>query len=79
MSLGYINHKSAIAGAHITPGNVDDRVPLAKLTAGLKGILLADKGYIYAEWFEKLWKKGLPEIINGVEFKDGLPQTKTAA
>ncbi len=58
-----INHKGAIAGAHITPGNVDDRVPLAKLTAGLKGILLADKGYIYAEWFEKLCKKGLHILV----------------
>lgn len=58
-----INHKGAIMGVHITPGNVDDRVPLAKLTAGLKGILLADKGYISKEWFEKLWKKGLHILV----------------
>lgn len=58
-----INHKGALVGIHITPGNVDDRAPLAKLTAGLKGILLADKGYISKEWFEKLWKKGLHILV----------------
>ena len=47
----------------ITPGNVDDRVPLAKLTADLKGILLADKGYISTEWFIKLSKKGLHILV----------------
>lgn len=58
-----INHKGALVAIHITPGNVDDRAPLAKLTAGLKGILLADKGYISQQWFIKLWKKGLHILV----------------
>ena len=42
---------------------IDDRAPLAKLSAGLKGILLADKGYISKEWFQKLWKQGLHILV----------------
>ena len=47
----------------ITPGNVDDRVPLDRLTTGLKGMLLGDKGYISAKWFQKLWRKGLHILV----------------
>jgi IS5 family transposase len=60
-----INHKGELLGVHITPGNVDDRVPLDKITAGLKGTLLADKGYISKGWFKKLWQKGL-HILAGI-------------
>ncbi|MCP4122215.1 MAG: IS982 family transposase [Bacteroidetes bacterium] len=58
-----INHKGEIVAVHITPGNVDDRAPLARLTAGLKGVLLADKGYISKKWFKELWEKGLHILV----------------
>ena len=48
---------------HITPGNIDDRAPLLKMAVGLMGILLADKGYISKEKFQKLWKKGLHILV----------------
>jgi len=60
-----INNKGELLAVHITPGNVDDRSPLGKLTKGLEGLLLADKGYISKEWFQKLWKKGL-HILAGI-------------
>ncbi len=52
-----------LMGLHITPGNVDDRAPLLKMADGLMGILLADKGYISKEKFQKLWKKGLHILV----------------
>ena len=47
----------------ITPGNVDDRTPLLDMAAGLRGILLADKGYISKEKFRELWQKGLQMLV----------------
>jgi IS5 family transposase len=58
-----INHKGEILVVRITPGNVDDRAVLDKMTAGLAGILLADKGYISSKWFQKLWRKGLHIMV----------------
>ena len=58
-----INHKGEFLAVHITKGNVDDRAPLLKMADGLMGILLADKGYISKEKFEKFWKKGLHMLV----------------
>ena len=33
------------------------------MVAGLTGVLLADKGYISKEKFQKLWKKGLHILV----------------
>ena len=54
-----INHKGELIVVKITPGNTDDRVPLKGLVAGLKGKLLADKGYISKDLCPRLWKQGL--------------------
>lgn len=59
-----INHKGEIQGAMLTPGNVDDRVPVEKLTSRLTGLLFGDKGYIKKELFHKLFQKGLKLVTN---------------
>lgn len=59
------NHKGEIIALRITPGNTDDRAMLDAMTAGLKGKILADKGYISAEIFRTLWKRGL-HLITGI-------------
>ena len=58
-----INRYGEIVATKITPGNTDDRVPLLDMTDGLKGILLADKGYISKEKFTILWNKGLRILV----------------
>ena len=49
----------------ITPGNADDRKPIKAMTAGLKGKLYADKGYISKSLFADLWQDGL-QLITGI-------------
>ncbi len=53
------------SGRVITPGNTDDRAPLAEMAAGLEGKLLADKGYISKKLFARLWRQGL-HLITGI-------------
>ena len=50
----------------ITKGNIDDRPPVAELTKKLKGSIYADKGYIGADLFKALYKKGL-KLITGIK------------
>lgn len=57
-----INEKGEILAARVTPGNVDDRKPLPKMTKSLTGKLFGDKGYISKELTEKLLKGGLQLI-----------------
>lgn len=49
----------------VTPGNTDDRAPLAEMVAGLEGKLLGDKGYISKKLFARLWDQGL-HLITGI-------------
>ena len=44
-----INTQGDLLGAELTPGNIDDRVPVEKLTQSVFGKLYADKGYISKE------------------------------
>lgn len=60
-----VNHKAEIMAVKITPGNVDDRKPIKTMTAGLKGKLYADKGYISKSLFDDLWQDGL-QLITGI-------------
>lgn len=60
-----MNHKGELMAIKITPGNVDDRAPLEEMVEGLKGKLLADKGYISKKLFARLWQKGL-HLITGI-------------
>ena len=58
-----INDLGQLMAVRITPGNVDDRAPLLDMTKGLRGILLADKGYISEEKFKQLYRQGLKMIV----------------
>jgi hypothetical protein len=57
-----INEKGEILACKVTPGNVDDRKPIPKMTEGLTGKLFGDKGYISAELTTKLLEGGLQLI-----------------
>ena len=57
-----INDAGQIMAIKITKGNVDDRTPVAELTKKLKGSVYADKGYIGADLFKALYKRGLKLI-----------------
>ena len=61
-----INEKGEIQGAKLTPGNVDDRVPVPELTKKLIGLLIGDKGYVKQELFEELYKRDL-KLVTGLK------------
>jgi hypothetical protein len=54
-----INERGELLAVHLTPGNIDDRAPVSKLTQGIFGKLFGDKGYISSELFAELWNRGL--------------------
>lgn len=54
-----MNDRGELMAVRITPGNRDDRAALAEMAGGLKGKLLADKGYISKKLFAELWSQGL--------------------
>ena len=58
-----MNDRGEIMAVKITPGNVDDRTVLAEMTRNLQGKILADKGYISKDLFQRLWKRGLHLIV----------------
>lgn len=60
-----INDLGDIVAVKITKGNVDDRAPLPGMVKTLKGILLADKGYIGKKLFAELYRWGL-KLITGI-------------
>ena len=61
-----MNNKGELMAIKVTPpGNVDDRVALKAMAAGLQGKLLGDRGYISKEVFARLWKQGL-HLITGI-------------
>lgn len=57
-----VNDVGEILAYMLTPGNVDDRVPVPNLSKDIFGKLFGDKGYISQELFIRLYEKGL-EII----------------
>jgi hypothetical protein len=57
-----INDRGELLGLTLTPGQVDDRRPVAKLVRQLWGKLFGDRGYISQELFEQLWAQDLPLI-----------------
>ena len=57
-----INEVGEILAYMLTPGNVDDRIPVPQLSKDLIGKLFGDKGYISQELFLKLYDKGLQII-----------------
>jgi len=57
-----INEKGEILACQVTPGNVDDRKPIPKMTEGVTGKLFGDKGYI-SEKLTKLLLEGGLQLI----------------
>jgi Transposase DDE domain len=57
-----INEQGELLGITLTPGQVDDRRPVAKLVRQLWGKLFGDRGYLSQELFEQLWAEGLQLI-----------------
>jgi hypothetical protein len=57
-----INDQGELLNVCFTPGNVDDRKPVPKLTKQLFGKLIGDKGYISQALFEQLFGRGLQLI-----------------
>ena len=57
-----INDQGELLAFAITPGNIDDRKPVPKLTRHLIGKLFGDKGYISNTLFGQLLARGLQLI-----------------
>jgi hypothetical protein len=63
-----INDRGELLAFCLTPGNVDDRQPVQRLTGSprkLWGKLFGDKGYISLALFEQLYQRGL-KFITGI-------------
>ena len=58
--------QSEILGYDFTSANVDDRVPVPRLTQHLKGLLFGDRGYIKEELFNKLLRRDL-KLVTGIK------------
>jgi hypothetical protein len=61
-----INDLGEIISFHITKGNTDDRVPVAKMVKPIFGKIFADKGYLGAKLFKELFDKGI-YLITGIK------------
>lgn len=57
-----IDDRGELVAFFITPGNVDDRKALQKMSKYVKGKLFGDKGYISKSLQESLWHQGI-ELI----------------
>ena len=60
-----INDRGELLAFQVTPGNVDDRKPVPKMTRRVTGKLFGDKGYISQKLFETLMEQGL-KLITGI-------------
>ena len=54
-----VNDQGEILAFCLTPGNVDDRVPVPTLARELWGKLVGDKGYISQDLFDQLFAQDL--------------------
>lgn len=59
-----INECGDLLAVQLTPGNTDDRQPVPHLTRKMFGKLFGDKGYISADLFHSLWKRGVHLITS---------------
>lgn len=57
-----INHLGQLLNARLTPGNVDDRVPVPQMVKNIFGKLYADKGYIGQKFSQRLKDLGVDLI-----------------
>jgi Transposase DDE domain len=61
-----INENGELLAVTLTPGNVDDRTPVRKMTENISGNLYADKGYICKKLAGDLINRGL-NLITAVK------------
>jgi hypothetical protein len=54
-----VNDEGELLAFQLTPGHVDDRRPVPRLTKGLFGQLFGDRGYISQVLHDTLWGQGL--------------------
>lgn len=59
-----VNHLGDIIAVKLTPGNVDDRVPVPELAKDLPDRLYGDKGYISEALSDNLFEQGVRLITN---------------
>ena len=59
-----VNDRGDILAFTLTPGNVDDRVPVPKLAAKVFGKLFGDKGYLSTLLFKTLFDRGVQLVTN---------------
>lgn len=59
-----INEQGEVLSVKITPGNIDDRVPVPAMTEALWGKLYGDKGYLSQRLFEELHQRDLTLVTN---------------
>lgn len=57
-----VNDQGALLSFFLSPGNVDDRVPVPTLAKELWGKLFGDKGYAKQALFEQLFERGIQLI-----------------
>jgi len=70
-----INHRGELLSMKVTPGNVDDRKPVAQLCRHVFGRVYADKGYI-AQWLVDRLRQQQVEFITKVR-KNMKPVSRT--
>ena len=58
-----VNDQGELLACQLTPGNVDDRVPVPILSKRLFGKLFGDRGYISQALFEQLWQNFQLQLI----------------
>ena len=59
-----INDRGGLLNCRLTPGNVDDRSVVKKMTESLFGTLFGDKGYVSQSLFESLLARGLKLVTH---------------
>lgn len=57
-----VNDRGELLACCLTPGNVDDRAPVAGMVKNLRGKLFGDRGYIAAPLMQLLFEQGLQLI-----------------
>lgn len=61
------NDRGELLNMTLTPGNVDDRVPVPDLAKHLFGKIFADKGYLSQALFEQLFETNGVQLITGIK------------
>lgn len=60
------NERGELLNLALTPGNIDDRKPVSKLSHHLFGKLFGDRGYISQALFEHLWQTSNLQLITRI-------------